>query len=258
VQWQLSEPRSAEPQRARPTAPPTKAASENMEQTQSRKSVTPSSENPYAGRRVASDTPRKAAKFEERDGRELFTTIGGARPDLDATSIDDCKLSSYLVARTRRLRVQACRSFVSTLLQNCNVRRARPRIQGSGERPPIAVTLGNRLGLSPQKTAGHRIPPIFPAAPEEGASSAGTACLRQKIVTSIAIGEARHDWTCHRHKRPPTTGSSEPLACRASFPSCRTREPAHAILADGLIRRPGGASPKSMLQQSGFRAKVPC
>jgi hypothetical protein len=91
VQWQFSEPRSAEPKHARPTAPPTKA--ENMGQTQNRESVTQSSENPYTGRRVASDTTRKAAKFEERDGRELFTTIGGARPDLDATSIDDCRLS---------------------------------------------------------------------------------------------------------------------------------------------------------------------
>ena len=50
-------------------------------------------DNPYAGKRVRPETPRKAAKFDEQDGRELFTVIGGARPALDATTLDDCRLS---------------------------------------------------------------------------------------------------------------------------------------------------------------------
>jgi hypothetical protein len=50
-------------------------------------------DNPYAGKRVRPETPRKAAKFDEQDGRELFTLIGGARPAPEAASLDDCRLS---------------------------------------------------------------------------------------------------------------------------------------------------------------------
>jgi serine/threonine protein kinase len=94
VQWHPKETRTAEAKPATTSlAEPAAAESSNAGQVQSRESAATPKENPYAGKRVSADSPRKAAKFDEREGRELFTTIGGARPDLDAASLDDCRLS---------------------------------------------------------------------------------------------------------------------------------------------------------------------